>query len=149
LVKLKGHRFLIDNPDAKASSVISELLLPNGENNIIPLLQYCFKNNFKLNEVNTIVGKILESFVDYEIQEYYKSENLILNKSSTKKEITRRPYLAKCFIHDNYKDNILLEDISKSAFLSKYIFQIYFKSYFQISPSDYLLQLRLKKLKNY
>lgn len=68
-------------------------------------------------------------------------------KRSTKIELHKRLNLALDFMHQNLDAPIQLSDIAKVAYLSEYHFLRTFKSCFQVTPHQYLLQLRLQRAK--
>ncbi|MCB0471834.1 MAG: helix-turn-helix transcriptional regulator [Flavobacteriaceae bacterium] len=149
LVKNKGHNYLIDYPDINSEPLVTELLIPKGD---ITLNGYLESIYFLLNcglynsaYMESTLFNILRELLNFHIDTFIKSENLLLRKNGSKKEIIRRIHLAKCFIHDYYDQKITLDDITKSAYLSKYLFQRYFKRFFGISPTQYLIQVRLVK----
>lgn len=58
---------------------------------------------------------------------------------------TTPPVISKIkeYLTENYADDLTLERLSQSFFLSKSYLQKQFKKYIGISPWDYLLQLRM------
>lgn len=73
-------------------------------------------------------------------------------KRSTKEELYRRLILARDFMNDNIMEDISLEEIAQQACLNKFHFLSNFRDVFNITPHQYLtelrLQLALKLLKN-
>ncbi|WP_298792264.1 helix-turn-helix domain-containing protein [uncultured Allomuricauda sp.] len=74
-----------------------------------------------------------------------KLKNLTSIKKSTKVELYRRIANAKDFIDDNYTKRINIDELAKNVFLSKYHFLRSFKAYYDKSPYQYILKLRLEK----
>ncbi len=68
-------------------------------------------------------------------------------KKSTQEELYRRIATAKDFMVDNFRQNIVLDDLAQEASLSKFHFTRTFKSLFHLSPYQFLTQLRLGKAK--
>lgn len=66
-------------------------------------------------------------------------------KKSTRKELIRKLWLAKAFLHDNLSQNLTLEDIAKASGLSKFYLQRLFKQVFQYSPQQYHEALKLNR----
>lgn len=52
---------------------------------------------------------------------------------------------ARRFIEDHYSESLGLEEIAKSSHLSQFHFHRMFKSYFQVTCTDYLMRVRLEK----
>lgn len=137
------------------------------ENNDIELIH----NIYKLSENRT--GRYLQQKISsilqienaefFDFQEFYsrlaecmifdqldlegKLKQVASAKRATKEELFRRVAVAKHYIEDNFSQNISLDELSKEAHLSKYHFTRTFKSLFELTPYQYLLQLRLKKAK--
>lgn len=126
--------------------------------------KYRFKDNQTGKFLACQIDAILDSFnrgIDVDMNEFYgtlldklisdqEKVNKLLNslnsaKQSTKEELLRRVEYAKNYIEDNYREKLSLEEIAENAFLSKYHFVRSFKSLYQISPIQFLLQIRLKK----
>jgi AraC-like DNA-binding protein len=76
-----------------------------------------------------------------------KMERLSFIKSKTKQEVLKRLTLAKEYINSNYNQNILLENIADHACLSVNHLLRTFKEAYEISPYQYLIQLRLARAK--
>ena len=91
--------------------------------------------------------QLAECLVDDQLELQGNLKNIASVKKSTQEELFRRVTTAKDFIVDNYTQNSLLDDLAQVALLSKYHFNRTFKALFQLSPYQYLLQLRLDKAK--
>ena len=89
--------------------------------------------------------KLSECIIDDQLDLEGKIKNISSAKKTTKEELYRRVAIAKDFVEDNFTEKINLDDIAQEAFLSKYHFTRTFKALFQLSPYQYLLQLRLNK----
>lgn len=66
-------------------------------------------------------------------------------KSSTRSELVKRIYLSVDFIHAYYDQSITLDQLAEVSMLSKFHFLRVFKSIFNISPHQYIKQIRLQK----
>lgn len=89
--------------------------------------------------------KLAECLVDDQLEFNGKLRGISSTKKSTKEELFRRVTVAKDYMEDNYSQNIQLDELAQYAHLSKYHFTRTFKALFQLSPYQYLLQLRLQK----
>lgn len=144
-LKTSGLTSLLDHMGDLDTFIIEELLIPKMDNSLssnLALILTMLENDND-SGLYSIFRNVIHTILDYNIDNFERSEDLALSKISTKKEIIRRLYLGKCFIHDNFNKNIGLEDIARSAFLSKYCFQRHFRKFFNISPTEYLVKLRL------
>jgi AraC family transcriptional regulator len=72
-------------------------------------------------------------------------EGLKNEHATTKKEILKRVHLAKDFLHSNYKHPINLEQVAVAACLSPGHMIRKFQEVFEITPYQYLRNLRLRK----
>jgi AraC-like DNA-binding protein len=63
-------------------------------------------------------------------------------------EIYRRIVLAKLYIDENYHEPIGLDDISRSAYLSRFHFHRLFTRVYKITPHQYLTRKRINKAKD-
>lgn len=66
-------------------------------------------------------------------------------KKSTKEELFRRVSKARMYIEDNFTEKIYLDELAQDVCLSKYHFLRSFKAIYQLSPYQYLIQIRLNK----
>ena len=94
LVKNKGHNYLIDYPDINSEPLVTELLIPKGD---ITLNGYLESIYFLLNcglynsaYMESTLFNILRELLNFHIDTFIKSENLLLRKNGSKKEIIRR-----------------------------------------------------------
>lgn len=76
-----------------------------------------------------------------------KAENLGFTNRSTKVEIMKRLNLAKEYMYTNYNQNISLEDLARHSCLSVNHLLRTFKQAFNLSPHQFLIQLRLQRAK--
>jgi AraC-like DNA-binding protein len=77
-----------------------------------------------------------------------QSENIKAVKASTRLEIFKRIALAKDWIHQNYATAITLEDIASVAHMNSQHFLRMFKQTYQITPHQYLIDLKLIQAKH-
>jgi AraC family transcriptional regulator len=83
------------------------------------------------------------------------NENLSLNealrlplkKKATRREMYRRLCIGADYIESCFTEELTLDDISKRSAISKFHFLRLFKSVFYVTPSEYIVSLRMKKAK--
>jgi len=71
-------------------------------------------------------------------------KNVDALKPATKTEIYKRVCIAKDILHSSYTDNLDLDALSRSAFLSVPQLVRQFKTVFHTTPYQYLIRIRLK-----
>jgi AraC-like DNA-binding protein len=85
--------------------------------------------------------------------EYLKMTFYHLQVQILQKKLYPKPYLlaqiirSKKFIDDNYTNNISLDDIACEAFFSKFHFIRLFKTYYGVTPYQYLTRVRVAEAK--
>lgn len=92
-------------------------------------LHHCLINYFRIYN---------EEFVE-------KAEKLKFLNTSTRLEILRRLNLAKEYLYSNYNQNISLEKLAEHACLSVNHLLRTFKQAFNVTPHQFLIQLRLQR----
>lgn len=102
-------------------------------------------NKSKDIDFDSFYTALIECLVIDQLDSQRKLKNLSSIKKSTKVELYRRISNAKDFIDDNYTNRINIDELAKNVFLSKYHFIRSFKSYYEKSPYQYILKLRLEK----
>ncbi len=90
------------------------------------------------------LGEIL---INKEIKTYSDIERLPHIKLSSRQEIYRRICLMNDYIHDNYKNDITLDDLSQTCSLSKFHALRCYQKIFNITPYRKILMLRLEEAK--
>lgn len=119
------------------------------------------KTNFRSRRFNMLIEQVrcnydgleseehLHELLGYLLVENRKHFTFIKSVSalrkSTKEELIRRVYLAVDFIHSHYNEVLTLEDLSQMAMLSKFHFLRTFKSIFELTPHQYIKNVRLEK----
>jgi len=94
-----------------------------------------------------LFGKIFESVrKDYQKTES-KVNNIKAKKVSTRIEIVRRISIVKEYIDAHFDEDISLQKLAQVATMSPYHLLRSFKSFFQVTPHQYLIAKRLKKAK--
>ncbi|WP_282080981.1 helix-turn-helix domain-containing protein [Aquimarina algiphila] len=93
--------------------------------------------------------EILKSLYIDQVHGYKIAAKIESKKNSTKTETLRRLLIAREFIHDNIKEQIRIEDLSKVSSLSKFHLYSSFKNVFGKTPHQYINSLRLTKAKEF
>lgn len=110
--------------------------IENGMNNELVLSEY--------------LNHCLESYYSlYRLEVTNRAESLNFLNHSTRTEILKRLSIAKDFINSNYNKNISLNDIALAACLSVNHLLRTFKQAYQVSPHQFLTQVRLQQAKYY
>ncbi|MEM1221033.1 MAG: AraC family transcriptional regulator [Bacteroidota bacterium] len=91
--------------------------------------------------------ELTEHLADYYLSFYQKLRNIPSKKQSTKVELLRRLEIAYDFIQSNYQQAIQLDELARVATLSKFHLLRTFRSVYQVTPYQLVLQLRLAKAK--
>jgi AraC family transcriptional regulator len=100
---------------------------------------------------------LINEYMHHCLLNYYKIYNrefiqkinkLNFIKTTTKEEILKRLTLAKEYISSNYDQNVTLEGIAEHSCLSVNHLLRTFKEAYDVSPYQFLIQLRLNRAKN-
>lgn len=145
---------LLDNPFDQDVINIIHNQFSYSENRTGKLLMEQLPSITQLNQANKedfdfeqFYLRLAESMIDDQLELEGKLKNIASVRKATKEELYRRIATARDFVEDNFTQKISLDDLAQEAFLSKYHFTRTFKSFFQLSPYQYLLKLRLHKAK--
>lgn len=79
---------------------------------------------------------------------YLSDSTAMIGTNQQYAQYAQNIFLARKFIEENYGKRIVLDDIAKSANLSKGFFHKVFKSMLRCTPSEYLLKIRLQNAEN-
>ncbi|KIA91837.1 hypothetical protein OC25_19655 [Pedobacter kyungheensis] len=90
---------------------------------------------------------LLNYYKIYDKEVVQKLDKLSFIKTKTRQEVLKRLTLAKEYISSNYNQNITLEQIAEQACLSVNHLLRTFKEAYEISPYQFLMQLRLNRAK--
>lgn len=100
--------------------------------------------------LNEYLSNCLESYYNlYRAEVTNRAEALNFLNQSTRNEILKRLSIAKDFINSNYNKSISLNDIALASCLSVNHLLRTFKQAYQLSPHQYLTQVRLQQAKYY
>lgn len=91
---------------------------------------------------------LLNYYKIYHKEIVQKIDRLTFSKTKTREEVLRRLTLAKEYINSNYNQAITLEAVADHACLSVNHLMRTFKEAYEISPYQFLIQLRLNRAKN-
>ena len=91
---------------------------------------------------------VLKHIMELHQKANFNIDNIPAVKKSTRIEIFKRLNMAKNFVKSNYNNEINLEAMAETAYMSKYRFLRYFKQAFGITPHQFINQYRLEKSKN-
>ena len=91
---------------------------------------------------------LLNYYKIYNREFIQKIDKLNFIKTKTKEEVLKRLILAKEYISSNYNQNVTLEGIAKHSCLSVNHLLRTFKEAYDLSPYQFLIQLRLNRAKN-
>ncbi|WP_443937246.1 helix-turn-helix transcriptional regulator [Pedobacter sp. MW01-1-1] len=98
--------------------------------------------------INEGMKQALINYLKIHDSEYIqKIDKLSFIKSKTREDVLRRLIVAKEFISSFFNQNITLEDIAEHACLSVNHLLRTFKEAYDISPYQYLMQVRLNRAK--
>jgi len=144
--------FLLDGKQTNIEPVFLESLYPfSGDMryNILHLkgqIDNGINNEMLINEY--MYHCLLNYYKIYDKEVIQKMDRLSFIKTKTKEEVLKRLTLAKEYISSNYNQNITLENIADYACLSVNHLLRTFKEAYEISPYQFLMQLRLNRAKN-
>ncbi len=98
-------------------------------------------------DFNNLYVKLAEHLVHDQLKLNRQLLNLNSSKKQTKEELYRRLSEAKDYIHANYDQKIIIEDLATIACLSKYHFLRSFRDFYKCTPYQYILKLKLDAAK--
>lgn len=85
---------------------------------------------------------LLERMLMHHRQILRRARSVPARRAATRREILRRISLATDFIHSNFEKPLMLQDMARSAFLSRHHFLRLFKHIHDITPHEYLQRKR-------
>jgi AraC-like DNA-binding protein len=94
-----------------------------------------------------IIRQLFEDLLLRNQDAYKLSQNVQAVKASTRLEIFRRISMARDWMEAHYNDEIGLEDIGAVAAMNSQHFLRMFKQVYNITPHQYLIDLKLRKAK--
>ncbi|HEY1872018.1 MAG TPA: helix-hairpin-helix domain-containing protein [Chitinophagaceae bacterium] len=81
----------------------------------------------------------------YELEQYNRLNNVPAKSIFAKKEVLQKIRESMTYIKKYYTYKLTLTELSKIALISRFHFQRIFKSVYNVSPSEFITHLRLKK----
>jgi AraC-like DNA-binding protein len=100
------------------------------------------------NRLNEILHGVLEHAFNTQLSASGEVERIVSKKRSTRIELFNRLNRAKDYIRSNYSEQIDLQKLSTIACLCPHHFLRKFKSFFRVSPHQYLTTIRLEMAKD-
>ncbi len=146
-----SNESLLDGKEAKSTPAFIESLYPfTGDmrfnvQHLKNQLDKGLKDEMLINEY--MYHCLLNYYKIYDREVVQKLDKLSFIKTKTREEVLKRLTLAREYISSNYNHNITLEDIAEQACLSVNHLLRTFKEAYEISPYQFLMQLRLNRAK--
>jgi AraC-like DNA-binding protein len=98
-------------------------------------------------QINELLAGLLETLISSQENIDLEIGKLHAIKKSTRVELYKRLHLAKDLIDSSYQTNLTLDTLSSVALLNPYYLLRLFKSYYKITPHQYLIQRRIEEAK--
>jgi len=95
--------------------------------------------------MNTLLYNLISEFLKINSETNKQIRNIQALKISTQQELYKRLFLARQFIADNVFENLKIDQIAKEVCLNKFHLLKTFKQLYQITPHQYLTEIRLEK----
>lgn len=146
---------LLDSPDTASRRIqninfMEKLYLKDSKLSLV--LKKIKKASEKISENQNYINEQMYTLFDYLISTQEKLEKEIKNihplKKSTKLELFKRLSLVKDYLESCYNENIKLSDLAKTACLCEHHMLREFKKHFNLTPHQYLINVRLQVSKN-
>jgi AraC-like DNA-binding protein len=142
----------LEHADGFINFLLTDNLLINKYNAIHTSLGYALNdlkqrvlltNDGQPNINSELFYSIAECIVTDQLSVYEKLGRINFKKQVTNEEIFRSLNTAKEYIDEHLFDNLNLDTLASSAFISKYHFMRLFKTVYNYSPYQYILQKKL------
>lgn len=143
-----NDEYLIDYPEVRDRYPVNFFQKLYSQDEYLSILVFNLKNsisknNYESNSLNEILHSILEHTFRKQLTASREVETLNSIKRSTRLELYNRLHKAKDYIQSNFSEQIDLEKLSSVASLCPHHFLRKFKSFFGVSPHQYLTSVRL------
>lgn len=102
-------------------------------------------SSFAALHADMTIRSLFEDLVMKNQDAYQRSQNIQALKASTRLEIFKRISTARDWMEAHYNGNVSLEDIAAIASMNSQHFLRMFKQVYNITPHQYLIDLKLKK----
>jgi len=101
------------------------------------------RNELLMNEYlyHTLINYFVISYKEI----FQRAEKLQVSNQATRTEIYRRLAIAKDYLYSNYDKDINIEDITSEACMSRTHLFSMFKQVYDLTPHQFLVQIRLKR----
>jgi len=118
---------VVDLSRSKLDSLIKDF--------IVESLNQHLSKEILLSNISTLIAhEIIRNIVNYEIQKFNNSDNIIINEAIK-------------FINTHYEREIVVDDLARLSKISKSHFTKLFSQNMRISPMEYLKEVRLQNAK--
>lgn len=147
-----SDKMLLDPSKVNCTEVnFTQSIFPINSNTTGFFLQHAIQNILQLHQQDVSIDydlffmQLVEKLLHDQLEISKQIKRLSSSKKQTREELFRRLSIVKNYIHDNYTEKLPINDLSEMACLSKYHFLRSFKALYNMSPYQYLLQLKLNK----
>lgn len=113
--------------------------------NIQDKIASLLRSPMKKEEQDHLLFELITQFVMINNDTLKQLKKIDVVKKSTKEELYKRLFLSKEFIHDNASEKLTIDRIAQEACMNKFHYLSNFKKLFNITPHQYLNEVRLKK----
>lgn len=148
-ITASGQKLLDDPFFAKTDRILFSENLQQHDSVVSPVL---FKLRALSKDFDAFTGEITETYFDLYSRMVARQKdvnqemmNLPASRISTKKELFKRLNVARDYIKSCYKKPITLEEVAGVACLNRYYFLRQFRKAFNVTPHQYLIDVRLKE----
>jgi len=140
------HSFLLDE---NCLDSVFNIAVQSNNTQLHHLLRKIDQHNLNIDQRTEFLLQLGEALVAHHYETCKQYRKLAVVKTSTRVEHYSRLQKARQFMHDNLANDISLKDIAKAGMLSEYYFHRSFRSFFKMTPHQYLQNIRLQKAQNY
>ncbi len=108
-----------------------------------------FISDFKLHagRIEEEMSFLFEGLLRSGIETYRRIDRIAAKKRATREEIYQRIHIARDYMDACFNEDISMKKLSELSCLSSHHFLRHFKSYFRITPRQYLIKRRLEAAK--
>jgi AraC family transcriptional regulator len=103
------------------------------------------EDSFNADHIDARLFSLLSAFLLHNDDTVRQIKKVRAVKKSTQDELYKRLFLARQFMNDNVCENVKIGDIAKEVCLNKFHFLKTFKTLYNITPHQYLIELKLEK----
>jgi AraC family transcriptional regulator len=140
-----NHNHLLDNPEMTATQTPVFHNKLHWSNPTMRMLIAQLKESCYRWEEEELLGVMVEHLLREQQHLNDSKERINATRKSTREEIVKRLLLATDYLYAYYDQEISLDQLARISCLSKFHFIRLFKEFFQQSPHQFLLDVRLTK----